>query len=37
MTSTPTTFELNAWVEAFEADTSICRRDWKSSIRRDLL
>ena len=37
MTSTPTTFELKAWLEAFEADTSICRRDWQSSIRRDLL
>ena len=37
MTSTPTTFELNAWVEAFEGDTLICRRDWQSSIRRDLL
>jgi len=37
MTSTPTTFELNAWVEAFEGGSLICRRDWKSSIPRDLL
>jgi uncharacterized protein len=37
MTSTPTTFELTAWVEAFEGDTSVCRREWKSSIPRTLL
>jgi putative CocE/NonD family hydrolase len=37
MTSTPTTFELTAWVEAFEADKSVCRREWKSSIPRKLL
>jgi uncharacterized protein len=37
MTSTPTTFELTAWVEAFEGDRSVCRRDWKSSIPRKLL
>jgi putative CocE/NonD family hydrolase len=37
MTSTATTFELTAWVEAFEADKSVCRREWKSSIPRKLL
>jgi hypothetical protein len=37
MTSTPTSFELNAWVEAFESDTQVCRREWKSSIPRNLL
>ena len=37
MTSTPTTFELNAWVEAFEGDTSVCRREWRTSIPRQLL
>jgi hypothetical protein len=37
MTSTPTTFELRAWMEAFEADKSVCRREWKSSIPRNLL
>jgi putative CocE/NonD family hydrolase len=34
MTSTPTTFELAAWVEAFEGPSSVCRRDWKHSIPR---
>jgi putative CocE/NonD family hydrolase len=34
MTSTPASFELNAWVEAFEGKESICRRDWKSSVKR---
>jgi len=37
MTSTPATFEVFAWVEAFEADTSVCRREWKTSIPRQLL
>lgn len=37
MTSTPTSFELNAWVEAFEGDTSVCRRQWRTSIPRQLL
>jgi putative CocE/NonD family hydrolase len=37
MTSTPTTFELSAWVEAYEGDNRICRRDWQSSIARDNL
>ena len=37
MTSTPTTFELNAWVEAFEGDTSVCRKEWRTSIPRQLL
>jgi hypothetical protein len=34
MSSTPGTFELEAWVEAFEGATSVCRRDWKHSIPR---
>ena len=37
MTSTPTTFELTAWVEAFEGDALVSRREWKSSIPRRLL
>jgi uncharacterized protein len=37
MASTPATFELSAWVEAYEGNTSICRRDWQSSIARDKL
>lgn len=37
MTSTPTTFELDAWVEAFEGETSVCRREWRTSIPRQLL
>jgi putative CocE/NonD family hydrolase len=37
MTSTATTFELTAWVEAFEGNTSICRREWHTSIPRQLL
>jgi len=34
MTSSPTTFELNAWVEAYEGEKSVCRREWKTSIPR---
>ena len=34
MTSTPGAFELAAWIEAFEGDTVVCRRDWRSSIPR---
>jgi putative CocE/NonD family hydrolase len=34
MTSTGTTFELTAWLEALEGDTVLCRRDWRSSIPR---
>jgi uncharacterized protein len=34
MTSTSETFELNAWIEAFEGGTSVCRREWRSSIPR---
>jgi putative CocE/NonD family hydrolase len=34
MTSTPETFELTAWIEAFEGETPVCRRDWRSSIPR---
>ena len=37
MTSTPATFEVCAWIEAFEADASVCRREWKTSIPRKLL
>jgi putative CocE/NonD family hydrolase len=37
MTSTSTTFELTAWLEAFEGETPVCRRDWKSSIPRTLM
>jgi hypothetical protein len=37
MTSTATTFELTAWVEAFEGNTSVCRREWQTSIPRQLL
>jgi len=37
MTSTATTFELVAWIEAFEGGKSLCRREWKSSIPRKLL
>jgi hypothetical protein len=37
MTSTPATFEVFAWIEAFEADASVCRREWKTSIPRKLL
>jgi putative CocE/NonD family hydrolase len=35
MTSTNMTFELKAWVEAFEGDKPIGRRDWKGSIPRN--
>src|SRR6266404_1032787 len=35
MTSTDKTFELNAWVEAFEGDKPICRREWTASIPRN--
>ena len=34
MTSTPATFELDAWVEAYEGDSSVCRRHWQASIPR---
>src|SRR5581483_8596654 len=34
MTSTPTTFELSAWLEAFEGADSVCRRQWRASIPR---
>ena len=34
MTSTPGAFELAAWIEAFEGDRVVCRRDWRSSIPR---
>jgi len=34
MTSTAATFDTTAWLEAFEGDARVCRRDWRSSIRR---
>ena len=34
MTSTHETFELDAWLEAREAGTLVCRREWKSSLPR---
>ena len=34
MTATPTTFELTAWLEAFEGGKSVCRREWRSSHPR---
>lgn len=37
MRSTPTTFQLNAWIEAYEGDKSICRREWNASIPRILV
>jgi putative CocE/NonD family hydrolase len=35
MTSTEASFELDAWIEAFDGDAPICRREWKSSIPRN--
>jgi hypothetical protein len=34
MTSSAQAFELNAWLEAYEGDTVVCRREWRSSIPR---
>lgn len=34
MTSTRDTFELEAWVEAREGDSLLCRREWASSVPR---
>jgi uncharacterized protein len=34
MSSTARSFELEAWLEAYEGDTCVCRRDWKASIPR---
>jgi putative CocE/NonD family hydrolase len=34
MTSAATSFELTAWIEAFEDDAVICRREWRSTIPR---
>ena len=34
MSSTTATFELDAWLEAYEGETCLCRRDWKASIPR---
>jgi predicted acyl esterase len=34
MTSTLETFELEAWIEAYEGETKLCRRDWKHSFPR---
>jgi uncharacterized protein len=35
MTSSTATFDLNAWVEAYEGGTSIFRKDWRASIPRN--
>ena len=37
MSSTPQSFELTAWLEAYEGDTCVCRRDWTASIPRRTL
>jgi uncharacterized protein len=37
MTSSRSTFELNAWIEAYEGSVSIFRRDWRASIPRNNL
>jgi uncharacterized protein len=37
MTSTASTFELKAWIEAYEGGQSIFRKDWSSSIPRNNL
>jgi len=34
MTSTAQTFETIAWLEAFDGDRRVCRRDWRASIPR---
>jgi len=34
MSCTQTSFELEAWIEAYEGDRSICRREWKANIPR---
>lgn len=34
MTSTTSSFELNSWIEAYEGNQSIYRREWKSSHKR---
>src|SRR5579862_1377739 len=34
MSSTSGHFELEAWLEAYEGETRVCRRDWKSRIQR---
>jgi hypothetical protein len=35
MTSTRGTFELDAWIEAYEGAVRVCRREWRSSIARE--
>jgi hypothetical protein len=34
MTSTVSSFELSSWIEAYEGDRSIFRREWKRSLPR---
>jgi hypothetical protein len=34
MTSSVSTFDLNAWIEAYEGERSIFRTEWRSSIPR---
>lgn len=37
MTSTASSFEIDAWIEAYESGASVCRREWKASILRHKL
>ena len=37
MTSSASTFELSAWIEAYEGDASVFRRQWRCSIPRNNL
>ncbi|MGA2341555.1 MAG: CocE/NonD family hydrolase [Steroidobacteraceae bacterium] len=37
MTSSASTFELDAWLEAYEGDKSVFRKEWRSSIPRNNL
>jgi hypothetical protein len=37
MTSTASTFELNAWLEAYEGERSVFRTQWTSSAPRNKL
>jgi uncharacterized protein len=34
MTSTVEAFTLSSWIEAFENNQSLCRKEWKASVRR---
>jgi len=37
MTSTAASFEIAAWIEAFESGAPVCRREWRSTIPRNKL